>query len=129
MLQYAREKHIMRAVLVQLRVMTDRTLKKIEGRIEKIKKELMEIGAMRPGSLTKQYRKSKDKQLGFYQVSYTHKMKSKTEYVRPQHIDNLKRQIETYKKFKTLMETWVDLSLEHSRRTMDLANRAQHKQL
>ncbi|MGC9976502.1 MAG: DUF6788 family protein [Syntrophales bacterium] len=117
----------MREVLVQLKVMTDRTLKKLEGRIEKIKKELMEIGAMRPGSLTKQYRKSKDKQLGFYQVSYTHKMKSKTEYVRPQHVDNLKRQIETYKRFKELVETWVDLSLEHSRRTMDLANRAQQK--
>jgi len=117
----------MREVLVQLRVMTDRTLKKIEGRIEKVKKELMEIGAMRPGSLTKQYRKGKDKQLGFYQVSYTHKMKSKTEYVRHQHVDNLKRQIKTYKRFKELVETWVDLSLEHSRRTMDLANRAQLK--
>jgi hypothetical protein len=114
-------------VLVQLTVMTDRTLKKIEGQIEKIKKELMEIAEMRPGSLTKQYKKSKDKQLGFYQVSYTHKMKSKTEYVRPQHVENLKRQIKTYKRFKKLVETWVDLSIQHSKRTMDLANRHQLK--
>lgn len=107
--------------------MTDRTPKKIEGQIEKIKKELMEIGEMRPGSLTKQYRKSKDRQLGFYQVSYTHKMKSKTEYVRPQHVKNLKQQIKTYKRFKELVDTWVALSIEHSRRTMDLANRDQLK--
>ncbi|MEI9479813.1 MAG: DUF6788 family protein [Deltaproteobacteria bacterium] len=110
-------------------VTMDRTLKKIEKKIEKIKKELMEIGEMRPGSLTLQYRKSKskDKQLGFYQVSYTHKMKSKTEYVRPQHVENMKTQIKTYKKFKKLVETWIDLSIEHSRRTIDLANRDQPK--
>ena len=108
--------------MVQLNVMPDGTLKKIEGRIEKIKKELMEIGEMRPGSLTKQYKKSTDRQLGFYQVSYTHKMKSKTEYVRPQHVENVKRHIKTYKRFKKLVETWVDLSIEHSRRTIDLAN-------
>jgi len=107
--------------------MTDRTLKKIEGKIGKIKKELMEIAEMRPGSLTKQYKKSKDKELGFYQVSYTHKMKSKTEYVRPQHVENLKRQIKTYKRFKELVEMWIALSIEHSRRTIDLANRDQLK--
>lgn len=107
--------------------MTDRTLKKIEGQIEKIKKELMGIGAMRPGSLTKQYRKSKDKQLGFYQVSYTHKMKSKTEYVRPHNVENLQHQIKTYKRFKELVDMWVALSIQHSKRTMDLANRDQLK--
>jgi hypothetical protein len=50
-------------------------------------------------------------------------MKSKTGYVRSQHVENLKRQIKTYKRFKELVETWVDLSMEHSRRTMDLGNR------
>lgn len=107
--------------------MTEKTLKKIEGQIEKIKKELIEIGEMRPGSLTQQYRKSKDKQWPFYQVSYTHKMKSKTEYVRPQFVEDIASQIKTYKRFKALVDKWVDLSIEHSKLKMDLANKDQLK--
>ncbi|HXW68916.1 MAG TPA: DUF6788 family protein [Dissulfurispiraceae bacterium] len=107
--------------------MTEKTLKKIERQIEKIKKELMEIGEMRPGSLTQQYRKSKDKQWPFYQISYTHKMKSRTEYVRAQHIEDLKTQIKTYKRFKELIEKWVDLSIEHSKLKVDLTNQDQLK--
>jgi hypothetical protein len=54
-------------------------------------------------------------------------MKSKTEYVRPQHVENLKRQIKPFKRFKELVETQVDLSIEHSKKTMELANRDQLK--
>jgi hypothetical protein len=78
-------------------------------------KELLLIGEMRPGSLTKQYRQPKEKKGGFYQIRYTYKMKSKTEYVRPQHFDDLKQQVETYQKFKNLIEKWIDLALEHSK--------------
>jgi hypothetical protein len=103
--------------------MTDKSLLKIEKQIDKIKQELLDIGEMRPGSLTKQYRNAKEKKWEFYQISYTHKMKSKTEYVRAPHVDDLKQQINTYKKFKALMEKWIDLSIEHSKIKMELANR------
>jgi len=39
------------------------------------------------------------------------------------HVDDLKKQIITYKKFKALMEKWIDLSIEHSKTKMELANR------
>lgn len=107
--------------------MEDSRLKKIELQIDKIKEELQQIGEMRPGSLTKQYRNPKDKKWGFYQLSYTYKMKSKTEYVRPQHVAILKTQVKTYKKFRTLVEKWVDLAIEHSKLKIDLANRNQLK--
>jgi len=103
--------------------MTDKRLLKIEKQIDKIKQELLDIGEMRPGSLTKQYRNAKEKKWEFYQISYTHKMKSKTEYVRAPHVDDLKNQINTYKKFKALMEKWIDLAIEHSKIKMELANR------
>ena len=103
--------------------MTDKSLLKIEKQIDKIKQDLMDIGEMRPGSLTKQYRNAKEKKWGFYQLSYTYKMKSKTEYVRVPHVDDLKKQINTYKQFKTLIELWIDLSIEHSKIKMELANR------
>ena len=41
--------------------MTDKSLLRIEKQIEKIKQKLLDIGEMRPGSLTKQYRNAKEK--------------------------------------------------------------------
>jgi hypothetical protein len=103
--------------------MTGKSLLKIEKQIDNIKQKLLDIGEMRPGSLTKQYRNAKEKKWEFYQLSYTYKMKSKTEYVRAPHVDDLKKQINTYKKFKTLLEKWIDLSIKHSKIKIDLANR------
>ena len=110
--------------------MTDKSLLKIEKQIDKIKQNLLDIGEMRPGSLTKQYRNPKEKKWEFYlgtsrnrQLSYTYKMKSKTEYVRVPHVDDLKKQINTYKRFKALVEKWIDLSIKHSKIKMKLANR------
>mgnify|MGYP001600961608 CR=1 FL=1 len=107
--------------------MTNTKLIQIEKKIEEIKQALMEVGEMRPGSLTKQYRNAKEKKWGFYQLSYTHKMKSKTNYVRAHHVADVKEQIKTYKGFKMLVEKWIDLSIEHSKLKMDLANRNQIK--
>jgi hypothetical protein len=107
--------------------MTDKRLLKIERQIEKIKQELLGIGEMRPGSLTKQYRNAKEKKWEFYQISYTHKMKSKTEYVRAPHVDDLRKQIIAYKRFKALVEKWIDLSIEHSKIKMEISNRNQLK--
>jgi hypothetical protein len=107
--------------------MGDKKLARIEQQIEEIKRELTEIGEMRPGSLTKQCRTAEDKKWESYQLSYTHKMKSKTNYVRAQHVAELREQIKTYKKFKKLIEKWIDLSIEHSKIKIDLSNRTQLK--
>ena len=103
--------------------MTDKRLLRIAKQIEGIKQELVGIGEMRPGSLTKQYRDAKEKKWEFYQLSYTHKMKSKTNYVRAHHVADLREQIKTYKRFKKLVEKWIDLSIEHSKIKTTLANR------
>jgi len=87
----------------------------IEKRIEKIKTKLISIKEMRPGSLTKQYKDPKKKKGGFYQLSYTHKMRSRTEYIRPQFLKEIRKQIKSYKEFKKLMEEWIDLGIEHSK--------------
>ncbi len=107
--------------------MADQRLWRIVKQIEEIKQELIGIGEMRPGSLTKQYRDAKEKKWGFYQLSYTHKMKSKTNYVRAHHVADLREQIETYKRFKKLVEKWIDLSIEHSKIKTTLANHNQIK--
>ncbi len=99
-------------------------LSQIESRIAGIKKELVKIGEMRPGSLTFQYQKPKEKKGGFYQLSYTHHMKSRTEYVRPQFVEDIRGQIIAFKKFRELVQAWTDLSIEHSKLKMTIAKKA-----
>jgi hypothetical protein len=103
--------------------MNDKTLSQIEKKIEKIKQQLVTIQQMRPGSLTRQYRKPKDKTGPYYQLSYTHKMKSRTEYVRSEFIDTIEEQISEYKRFRELVDQWVELSIEHSKMQMAIAKK------
>jgi hypothetical protein len=100
-----------------------KTLTQIEKRIEKIKQELQSIQQMRPGSLTCQYRNPKDKTGAYYQISYTHKMKSRTEYVRPEYVEQLRKQISEYKRFKELVEEWIEFGIQHSKMQIDRAKK------
>lgn len=97
-----------------------KTRAQIERNITAIKARLMQIGEMRPGSLTYQYQKPKQKKGGFYQISYTHHMKSRTEYVRKQFVKELRGQIAEFKKFRSLMQQWIDLAIEHSQVKMKI---------
>ena len=101
--------------------MHQKRLQIIENQIARIKIKLQSIGSMRPGSLTQQYKIPKDKVGPFYQLSYTHHMKSRTEYVRPQFVAETKKQIAAYKRFRKLTNTWVDLAIEHAKLTLELA--------
>jgi hypothetical protein len=76
----------------------------LEKQIEAVKVELLAIGPMRPGTLTKQYKDRAAQTGGYYQLSYTHKMKSRTEYVRAEHVDRLSAELEQYKSWRKLME-------------------------
>jgi hypothetical protein len=100
--------------------MKNKRLAQIERRIEKIKAELAEIGEMRPGSLTKQYKDPESGSGPYYQLSYTLDMKSRTEYIRRECVSGIRRQVRNYKRFKKLCSEWVALSIEHSRLTMKL---------
>ncbi len=62
--------------------MSQKRLQQIEKRIARIKAALQEIGPMRPGSLTRQYRDPETRTGVYWQISYTRRMKSRTEYVR-----------------------------------------------
>ena len=99
----------------------------IEKKIAAVKGELMTIGEMRPGSLTYQYQRPKEKKGGFYQISYTYRMKSKTEYVKAEFVQDLKTQIATFKRFKQLMQQWVDLAIQHSKVKIKLAKASKIK--
>jgi len=101
--------------------MSQKRIQQIERRMAGIKEALRHIGPMRPGSLTRQY-KDPDRKVGSYwQISYTRQMKSRTEYVRKEWVPEIRRQIATHKRLKRLVDQWIDLSIEHSRLTMQIA--------
>ena len=101
--------------------MTQKRIQQIERRIARIKKALLEIGPMRPGSLTRQYKDPQHHTGAYWQISYTRQMKSRTEYVRKEYVKEVRRQTLTHKRFKSLVEQWIDLSIEHSRLAMQIA--------
>ena len=98
--------------------MSEKRMQQIERRIEGIKKALLEIGPMRPGSLTRQYKDPKQRTGAYWQISYTRQMKSRTEYVRREWVKELRRQIATHKRFKRLVDQWIDLSITQSKLAM-----------
>lgn len=94
--------------------MNAQRLATIEKEIEVIKARIAEIGVVRPGSLTRQYKDPKNRRGAYYQISYTHRMRSRTAYVRPDSLAAVRRQIRDYKTLKRLVERWVALGIEYS---------------
>ena len=101
--------------------MNEKRIQQIERRIDRIKVALSRIGPMRPGSLTRQYKDRKNKTGAYWQISYTRQMKSRTEYVREEWVPDIRRQIATHRRFKRLIDQWVDLDIERSKLTMQIA--------
>jgi hypothetical protein len=83
----------------------------------------MELGDMRPGALSMQYNvcgkpncrckdpKDPKKHGPYCQLSYTHKGKSTTEFIKKERVAEVRRQIATYARFKKFTDEWVDLAL------------------
>ena len=87
---------------------------KVAVRIEQIKRQLQELGPMRPGAISRQYRNPKEKKRPFYQISYTHRMKSRSEYLRPDNLAAIRMETANFKRFRKLIDQWVDLALKLS---------------
>ena len=96
---------------------------KRKKQIEDVKKRLLQIGEMRPGSLSKQYSvcgkkncrcidpKKPKKHGPYYQLSFTHKGKSSSRFIRPQLYNKIKGEVAEYNKFKLLIEKWIELAI------------------
>ncbi|MEO8316135.1 MAG: DUF6788 family protein [Pseudomonadota bacterium] len=108
---------------------------RLEQKIRKIKEELMQVGPMRPGALSRQFSACqkpgcicidpvKPKKHGpFYQLSYTHQGKSTTRFVRPVYVPQIKKELVNYKRFRKLTQSWLDLELALSQLRLEEARR------
>ena len=86
-----------------------------EKKIRSLVAGLANLGALRPGTLTVQYRNPAERKTPFHQISYTHKGRSRSEYVRPENLPAVRRELNTYKTFRRTVEDIITLSLEASR--------------
>ena len=99
----------------------EKRIQQIEQKVVRIKETLGKIGPMRPGSLTCQYRDPESGTGAYWQISYTRDMKGRSEYIRREWVTAIRKQIAAHKRFKHLIDQWVDLSIEHSKLTMQIA--------
>jgi hypothetical protein len=99
----------------------------LEGRIRKIQERLAELGPMRPGNLSRQYTvcgtpgcRCKDpdhprKHGPYFHLKYPWKGRNTTEFVKPQDVVEVGKQLANYKRFRALTSEWVEISVELAR--------------
>lgn len=98
----------------------------LEKRIESIKQQIAALGDLRPGNLTRQYnvcgkpdcrcKANPPRKHGpYYQVSFTWKGKSKSQFVRRQDLAVVKQQLRHYRRLRQLLDRWMTLAIELSR--------------
>jgi hypothetical protein len=110
-------------------------ISEIEQRIETIKRHLTKLGPMHPGSLSEQYNvcgkprcrckapKQPRRHGPYYQLGFTWRGKSSSRFVRPERVTEMRHKVENYKRFRELVNEWVDLAVE-----LERAERATSKQ-
>ena len=109
-----------------------KTINAIEKQIDRIKTQLLNLGDMHPGSLSKQFNicgspgcRCKDpvnpkKHGPYYQLSFVHQGKSSSRFIQAEDVPEIKRQVANYKKFKALVASWKILAAERAKLKMDI---------
>jgi len=105
---------------------TEHRIQTIEKKIQDLKDQLVALGPLRPGSLSRQYhvcRKpgcrcqdpDKPKRHGpYYHLDYVHHGKKTTRFIRPTQLAEVRRQLVTFKQLRHLVDHWITLSLERA---------------
>ena len=75
---------------------------------------------MRPGSLSQQYKDPAAKTGAYWQLSYTHNMRSRSRYVRPAELPRFRSLLANFKRFRELVDRCVDLSVNIADRRTEL---------
>lgn len=103
-----------------LHCVEDKPLAKWQAQLARTQAELAQLGPMRPGSLSQQFKDPATKTGAYWQLSYTHNMRSRTRYVRPEEVTHLKPLLANFKRFRELVDRCVDLSVQIADRQTEL---------
>jgi hypothetical protein len=95
----------------------------IEKKIQRLKAQLLELGPMRPGSVSPQYNvcgkpgcRCKDAQPPrrhgpYHQLNYVYQGKKKSQFIRRANLKTVRAELATHKKFRKLTGEWIGLAL------------------
>lgn len=98
----------------------------IEQKIESLKTQLLALGPLRPGSLSRQYHvcrkpgcrcqdpRKPQRHGPYYHLDYVHHGKKTTRFIRAAQLAEVRRQLTNYKMLRRLVDRWVTLSLERA---------------
>src|SRR5713226_2841103 len=102
---------------------TTQAVEKMETQITQIKAQLRKHGAMRPGSLSRQYNvcgkpgcRCKDpkhprRHGPYYQLNYVYRGKKTSKFIRREVLKQVQAELANYKRFRRLIEQWIGLAL------------------
>ena len=100
------------------------TIEKLEAQIAEIKTQLQQQGAMRPGSLSRQYNvcgkpgcrckdpKQPRRHGPYYQLNYVYRGKKTSQFIRREILSQVRTELANYKQFRRLTERWIGLALQ-----------------
>ena len=100
------------------------SLGRLEQEIEDIKRRLLELGPIHPGSVSSQYHAcgtpscrchdpvNPRKHGPYNKLTYSHAGRSSCRFVRPECLEQLTRRLDNYKTFRKLTARWVELSIQ-----------------
>jgi hypothetical protein len=95
----------------------------IERKIARIKKDLLNLGPLHPGSLSRQYNvcgkpgcRCKDpvaprRHGPYYKVSYVYRGRFTSRFVTREKVKEVRAELANYKRLRKLTEAWIGLSL------------------
>ena len=100
-------------------------LQHIERQITQIKRQLLDLGPLHPGSLSQQYNVCGSpgcqckasppiKHGPYYQISFTRHGKSSSQFVREEDLKDVQQQLENYRRLRELVDEWITLSAQLS---------------
>jgi hypothetical protein len=110
-----------------MKAKTSASRRNLQQRINRLKSHISALGPMRPGSLSRQYNvcgkpgcRCKDSRNPrrhgpYYQLNYVYGGKKTSEFVKPQNLKAVRRQLAHYKRFRQLTDQWVGSALKLAR--------------
>jgi hypothetical protein len=98
-----------------------------QAQLAQVQADLAHLGPMRPGSLSRQYKDPVARTGAYWQLSYTHAMRSRSRYVRPDEVADLKPLLANFRRFRRLVDRCVALSLKIADRQTELRRSASAK--
>lgn len=102
-------------------------IRRCEREIQTIRQELLRLGPIHPGSISQQYHvcgtpscrchhpTAPRKHGPYHKLTYVHRGKPVCRFVQAAHVEELRARLVAYKKFRTLMDRWVALSIQRAK--------------